>query len=210
MSTAPAHILIPAKGGSTRIPGKNLQEITPGVSLLEWTVQNYRRWFPETPIHIATDCVDIKRLAVSLGCQLYGLTREDLDDKRTGTELLCEFLAVYPERPVLLAQTVAPFTFRSEVLAALDSGLPVCRSGHAMTLHTPHNAGVLSQDIEPTSVVSGNFIIVSDDKIPWRDWLQPQYRAPVSWLSRLDINTAGDLEQARMIARGVTQAELDN
>lgn len=209
MSTAPAHILIPAKGGSTRIPQKNLQEITPGVSLLEWTVQNYRRWFPEAPIHIATDCVDIKRLAVSLGCQLYGLTRDDLDDCRTGTQLLVEFLAVYPERPVLLGQTVAPFTFRSEVLAALDSGLPVCRSGHAMTLHTPHNPEVLSQHIEPTNVVSGNFIVVQNDSIPSREWLLPQYRAPVSWLSRLDINTTDDLEQARMIARGVTQAELD-
>lgn len=203
-------ILIPAKGYSKRIVSKNLQAIHLDKPLIRWTLENYRRWFPRAKIHVATDDCAIKRIAVLCGCELYGLTAEDIDDTRNGTNLLSEFAHVYrDDRPILLAQCTSPFTFESEVLAALEIKKPVVWSASIGILHTPETDQTLSQHIKPSVVVTGNFIVVNDVSVPADIWTNSDYAVPVSKLSALDINTHDELALARFLAARIKQSDLD-
>lgn len=55
--------LIPVRGGSKGIPGKNLAEIVPGVSLLEWTIRQAVEVFPARDVFVSSD--DPAMLAVA-------------------------------------------------------------------------------------------------------------------------------------------------
>lgn len=205
----PERVLIPAKGTSHRIARKNLQVISQGKSLLQWTIENYRRWFPTAAIHVATDDLEIELIATELHCHIYRLTDDDSADRRTVSDLLREFLSRYPERPLLLAQCTSPITFFSDVYAALESRRPISVSGYFATLHTARTGEALSQDIPLTPCITGNFAIVNTAHFPVDVRGRTELIAPVKWLSQIDIDTHEDLEQARLVAVATTQDVLD-
>ena len=201
-------ILIPARGQSTRIPHKNLQELVPGKSLLQWSIEFYKRALPGVPIHVATECHDSSKLATSLGCQLHGRVPADIVDARGGWEILRDFMECYPGSEVLLAQCTSPFTYRTELYRALLNPLPYVYSAYQGTLHTCGDGNAKSQDLPVTTIVAGNFAIARQ---PWgvdSIWRHPAFASQVSWLSAIDINTHDDLEEARKIASRITLDHL--
>lgn len=205
----PNRILIPARGGSTRIKKKNLQEIVPGKSLLQWSIELYQRFLPGVPIHVATECHETSKLAVRLGCLLHGRVLEDIQDIRSGWCILQDFMDCYPGDTVLGVQCTSPFTYRSELLRALANPLPYLYAAYQGTLHTCGDGSAKSQTLPTSTVITGNFYLARQafpDPVVWR---LPQFATPVSWLSGIDINTPDDLEEARKIAKRISHDDLD-
>lgn len=200
-------ILIPVRGNSTRIPQKNLQELVPGKSLLQWSIELYRLFLPGVPIHVATECPQLSKLAVKLGCFLHGRTLADIQDQTGNPDILNDFLECYPDDTVINVQCTSPFTFCSELMAALEKPGRLVYSAYQGTLHTCGDKLAKSQDLPIQTVVTGNFGVVRQP-IGGDDWRQPRFASPVSWLSAVDINTPDDLQQARFLAHRITQQDL--
>ena len=212
MSNAPApdellRILIPARGNSTRILQKNLQELVPGKSLLQWSIELYQLFLPGVPIHVATECPQISKLAVRLGCLLHGRTLDDIQDKQNDPTILNDFLACYPGETVIHAQCTSPFTFYSELMLALQHPTQLVYSAYQGTLHTLNTGEAKSQALPCSTVITGNFWItrgVTAD-VACRQLSQA---SPVSWLSAIDVNTPDDLRQVRFLAKRISQQDL--
>jgi len=197
-------ILIPARGGSTRIKKKNLQEIIPGKSLLQWCVELYQAMLPGAPIVVATECHDTSKLAISLGCLLHGRRLEDINDTRDGHGILQDIIDCYPKSHILLAPCVAPFTFRSEVINALDTPKPFLCSAYTGPIYLASYGSMKSQDWPKQVMFSGNFMLArqmfTDSSVFYTD----DAASSVSKLSMLDINTQDDLEHAQALAKVIT------
>jgi len=200
-------ILIPARGGSTRIPHKNLQEIIPGKSLLAWSIELYQRMLPGVPIVVATEDHETSKLAIRHGCELHGRCLEDIQDTRQGDGILADVIDCHPGETILLIQCTSPFTYRSEIEKALASPLPYIYSAYVGPLHQCGDGNTKSQQLPTTTVVTGNFAIARQ---PFNEsqrngiWRHPAFASPISWESSLDINNPADLESARRMARSLT------
>ena len=197
-------ILIPARAGSVRIPRKNLQEIVPGKSLLQWTIELYHRVLPGVPIVVATEDHETSKLAISLHCQVHGRCMEDIQDTRQGDGILSDLIECYPGETIMLVQCTSPFTLRSEIERALANPLPYVYSAHQGKLHTCEDGGARSQDLPPITLVTGNFAIARQ---PFHDtviWRHPQFASQVGLSSSLDINTPAALDEARAMAKALT------
>lgn len=200
-------IVIPARGGSTRIPRKNLQWIVPGKSLLQWAVEFYQRALPGVPIVVATEDHETSKLAITLGCQLHGRCIEDIQDTRAGSGILFDMLDCHPGETILLAQCTSPFTLKSELSRALSNSLPYVQSAHIGKLHPIGDAKTKSQNLPTTTVFTGNFIIAREP-FPAGLLCLPQFASHVSLLSAIDINNQSDLDEARHLAEIITHDYL--
>ena len=206
-------ILIPARGGSTRIPHKNLQELTPGKTLLAWTLELFSALLPGVPITIATEDHETNKIALEHGCELHGRTLDDIQDNRDCYGIFRDVMDCYPDAEVLLTGCTSPFLYRSELELALANPLPYVYSAYTGALHTAATGDQKSQDIAPSTILTGNFFLARQ---PWLRrhqpaiWSHPAFASPVSWESATDINTPADLDSARRLARGLTLDVLLN
>lgn len=198
-------VLIPAKGTSKRIPKKNLRELIPCVSLLAWTITNYQRWF-DFEIHVATEDKDTIDIATRLGCKIFDITEDDINDNRCGSGLLNHFLDTYHE-PTILAQCTSPFTFKYDVVNALKNLKTIAYSGYKGVFHFCEYNGILSQSIPEVKLHTGNFYIAKHS-VDLKEWAKEEYMHEVNLISMLDINTEKDLRLARWLALRITPDDL--
>lgn len=203
------NILIPAKSTSTRIPRKNLQLITDNKSLLQWSIENYKRWFPDASISVATEDEETAEQAKILNCNIYPLKPEDLNDTRNARELFYEYLGTVLDRPSILVQCTSPFTLKRDVLEALKSSEQASYAGHKGVLHETLYGRELSQNIKEKAIIAGAFYIIKNE-IPTDDWwLDDKYLSQVHMITMLDINTQEDLNRAKWLAQSLKQISLD-
>ncbi len=203
------NILIPAKSTSRRITRKNLQNLTEDKTLLEWSIDNYRRWFPEAKFYVGTEDIETINIAQSNGCEIYPLIQDDLEEKRNGTDLFHEYLEIVYDRPSILVQCTSPFTFKNEVLRSLNNGKKIGFSAYKAILHELQFLQVLSQYIEPKVILTGNFLTVQEGIPKKEEWGYLEYLIEVNMISSLDINTLEDLEMCRWIAKYIPQQAFD-
>lgn len=193
-------ILIPARGGSTRIKQKNLQEIVPGKSLVQWCVELYQAMLPGTPIVVATECHETSKLAIKLGCALHGRRPEDIDDTRPGYGIIQDIQDCYPDDDVMLVHCTSPFTFKSEVIKALDKSYPFIMSGYQDRIYLPSYGHAKTQTYPVTTVFTGNFMIA---RAPFENnsvFTQEQSLSVVSRVSSHDIDEQLNLDEVRRLA----------
>lgn len=201
-------VLIPAKGHSERIWRKNFQPLKDNISLLAWTIMNWKRMFPHAVIYVASDDVEAKQIAKDNGAFYYFDNPYKIATGRGGTGLFVEFCDWSVVRPVVCAQCTSPFTFKCDVELALRKPGMIVRSGYVSTFHTRENQDLNSQDIAPTTVVTGNFLIARHDVSQVKDWCEPQMISPVNPIAAIDINEPADLEIARWVANCITIEDL--
>lgn len=206
----PVRVIIPARGRSTRIPKKNLQEIVPGKSLLQWCIELYHRYLPEATIVVATEDHETSKLALSLGCELHGRVLEDITDERSGWGVVQDMVDCYPNDQILCVQCTSPFTFRSEVLGALAQPKPYVHSAYIGQMMLQSCVGTRTQNTAEQMLLLGNFYIVRQQFTDIKIWADRQYAYPMSWLSAIDIDEPNDLDHVRQIATVVTQDFLYN
>ena len=87
--------LIPARGGSVRIPKKNVRDFR-GRPIIEYGIECAKRTGLFDQVWVTTDDPDIERLAIANGCQVF---RRPADDGSRGTqevarEVLMELISV--------------------------------------------------------------------------------------------------------------------
>lgn len=119
-------IIIPARGGSKGIPGKNIKLLN-GKPLIQYTIDPARELFPDDQICVSTDDFNIKIVVEELGLKVPFLRPEALATDEAGTyEVLLhaiEFyetnLHYYPDTLILL-QATSPFRNAKQIKEALE------------------------------------------------------------------------------------------
>ncbi|MDD7461673.1 MAG: acylneuraminate cytidylyltransferase family protein [Prevotellaceae bacterium] len=117
-------IIIPARGGSKGIPGKNIKELA-GKPLLNYTIELARKLAADEDICLSTDDLDIVNVAESCGLKVPFLRPANLATDYIGTyEVLLHALNFYEEQghfyeKIILLQNTSPFRKKEQVEEAL-------------------------------------------------------------------------------------------
>lgn len=119
-------VVIPARGGSKGVPGKNIKLLR-NKPLIEYTIQAARDVFNDEVICVSTDDLAIKDFVQSLGLSIPFLRPKELATDNSGTyEVLLNALTHYegigywPDTIILL-QPTSPFRNGKHIREALES-----------------------------------------------------------------------------------------
>ncbi|RKS50591.1 N-acylneuraminate cytidylyltransferase [Gillisia mitskevichiae] len=117
-------VVIPARGGSKGVPGKNIKEFG-GKPLIQYTIDAARDIFKDKDIIVSTDSEKIKTSVESLGLKVPFLRPAELGKDTSGSqEVLLHALSFveskgfYPQTLILL-QPTSPFRNSSHIEEAL-------------------------------------------------------------------------------------------
>ena len=80
--------IIPARGGSKRIPRKNIVEVN-GKPMIAWTIEAALRTERFSNVFVSTDCLEIAKVATDYGAEVPFLRDEYADDFCTVSEATC-------------------------------------------------------------------------------------------------------------------------
>lgn len=118
-------IVIPARGGSKGVPGKNIK-LLGGFPLIQYTLDAANALFPPELICVSTDALEIKECVEQLGWKVPFLRPSELATDTAGTyEVLLhaiayhENLGYFPDTLILL-QPTSPFRTSKHIAEALD------------------------------------------------------------------------------------------
>lgn len=115
--------LIPARGGSKRLPGKNAKELL-GKPLINYTIEAALGCQAVTSVYVSTDSPEIMRISRDAGAMVPGLRPPELSADDTPTMAVVQhFLqSAFPERPpeiLLLLQPTSPLRTSRHIAEAL-------------------------------------------------------------------------------------------
>lgn len=213
--------LITARGGSKRIPRKNLRELA-GIPLIGWTIRAALAAKAVTKVIVSTDCMEIAEISRSLGAEVPFVRPSELSGDRSShydvvahalewleltdgglPELLCLLQPTSPLRsPDDIDQVVGLVCKRHA-----DSGIAVSPvavhpsymyrlddDGLASSYLPPHQGYLRSQDVEPLYYVNGAVYVLRPTSFRQRDTVLSQN--PVAYVmprSRsIDIDEEAD------------------
>jgi N-acylneuraminate cytidylyltransferase len=117
-------IIIPARGGSKRIPRKNIKPLN-GKPLIEYTIDVARKLAPDYNICVSTDDMEIAETVEQYGLKIPFIRPQCLSTDNAGTyEVLLHALNFYEQQGifytnVILLQTTSPFRNVEHVKEAL-------------------------------------------------------------------------------------------
>lgn len=196
-------ILILAKGTSTRVPLKNWRMFA-GLPLVGWPIHHARSWFPSARVFVASEYGPIQKYAISAGCHIYPLREKYLRDGRTASDLIGDFCAASRADLCVALQPTSPFVFENDLRGAIADPRPYVRSGWRRAEHTPKTGATLSQEIPPSTFLTGCFWAAKRTGVrpPPGVWTREgSVYACESPLCRVDINSPSDFARAEWVAR---------
>ena len=182
--------LITARGGSKRIPGKNIRPLG-GRPLIVWSIES-AKGFPEIcDILVSTDDEAIAEVARNAGALVPWQRPADLaNDTASSVDVALHALNWYECENgkvdgLLLLQPTSPFRTRETVLRGItifraNQGQPIigvspaeshpmrCFRVHDQVMHTFCDGGGLhlrSQDLPPAYAVNGAFYLIAPDQL---------------------------------------------
>jgi CMP-N-acetylneuraminic acid synthetase len=88
--------IIPARGGSKGIPGKNIKELC-GKPLIAWTIEAAKKSKLLDRTLVSTDCEDISRVAGQFGAEVLQRPEELATDESTTISVLEHIARQFPE-----------------------------------------------------------------------------------------------------------------
>ena len=182
--------LIPARGGSKRLPGKNIK-LLGGKPLINWTI-GVAQGIPEIcEILVSTDAPEIALVAKKAGANVPWLRPEILStDQATSVDVALHALDWYEAENgvvdgLLLLQPTSPFRtqatikrgielFKNQSYRAVMGVSPVqdhpmwtfkMKDGYLVPYMENHGFGIRSQDLEPALVANGGFYLISPKEL---------------------------------------------
>ncbi|MDB4877475.1 MAG: acylneuraminate cytidylyltransferase family protein [Gemmatimonadetes bacterium] len=221
--------LVPARGGSKRIPGKNIRELG-GRPLIEWSI-GVARDIPEIcDIVVSTDDFVIANVAKAAGALVPWLRPELLStDTASSIDVCLHALDWYEaERGevggLLLLQPTSPFRSRESVERGIElfrthNGRTVvgvspakshpmwCVRVTELTMHPfmdMSNVPARSQDLPPAYVINGTFYLASPDALRGQRSFEGADTIPLvidSPAESIDIDTEWDWAVAETVVR---------
>nr|WP_256534280.1 pseudaminic acid cytidylyltransferase [Lewinella sp. JB7] len=206
--------IIPARGGSKRIPRKNIRPFL-GKPIIAYSIAAALECGLFDEVMVSTDDAEISQVATSLGADVPFLrSAETSNDTATTLDAITEVIDAYGDRGVSFASVcciypaspfVTPDLLRSGydllerqsfdcVFPVLRYGFPVQRSltlndDRRMRMRYPHHLTSRSQDLEPTYHDAGMFY-----------WFRPE---PVLSAGRLWTDNTGCLEIDELAAQDI-------
>lgn len=118
-------IVIPARGGSKGLPGKNIKKLN-GKPLIHYTIESARKIFRDDQIYVSTDDVEIKKVAERTGLKIPELRPDHLaTDHASSQDVLLHCLdrsnaQGYNPDTIILLQVTSPFRNEHHIQGALD------------------------------------------------------------------------------------------
>ena len=178
-------VVIPARGGSKRIPNKNIKEIF-GQPMIYWPLMEIQKIFNRDNVLISTDSEMIKGFIEKKGLSVPFMRPENLSDDFTGTATVVEhalnwyeanvkkvdfILTVYPTAVLLSEEDIrAAITVLSEdeecdsVMSATNFAFPIQRAvyendGGYAEMFDPKYYSARSQDLIEAKHDAGQFYL---------------------------------------------------
>ncbi|WP_026915716.1 cytidylyltransferase domain-containing protein [Christiangramia portivictoriae] len=118
-------VIIPARGGSKGVPGKNIKELG-GKPLIQYTIEAAKELFEDSQIIISTDCNDIKETVENFGLKVPFLRPAHLATDTAGTYEVLLHALKYAENygfnpeTLLLLQPTSPFRNAAHIREAVE------------------------------------------------------------------------------------------
>lgn len=225
--------VIPARGGSKRLPGKNIRSLD-GKPLIAWSIAFAQSipWFDR--VEVSTDSADIAKCCEAAGLAVPRLRpAEFATDEASSVDVALDVLA-WCERlgenfdAVALLQPTTPWRRAehwNEALAQLEAdrsldavvGVGPAQSHPYLTFRVSEGGGLLpwiaerpaslrAQDLEPAFVVNGALYLVRCEALQRERSFLPQQIASVQMddpLDNLDIDTEFDWRVAESAVAGM-------
>jgi len=218
-------VIIPARGGSKRIPKKNIKTIL-GQPMIYWPLKELSKEFKPENILISTDDKNIITLVEKIGLNVPFLRPKNLSDDFTGTIPVINHalewyennikkvdfvVIVYPTALFLkmndLKKAIKMLKSNKEnelVMSATDFPSPIQRGiyldkfGFAKMFY-PYNYDIRSQDLKPAYYDAGQFYVWRSESIRQSKTLVNS-KAQLLKINRnfvIDIDTTEDVEIAK-------------
>ena len=221
--------LILARGGSKRLPGKNIRELG-GKPLIAWSIEVARKIPEVCDTLVSTDCSDIAAVSRNEGALVPWMRPENLSiDTATSVEAALHGLDWYESTHgsvdgLMLLQPTSPFRKLRRIQEAIslfesDRDSPVV-SVSAVPIHPAWcffvNQGSLvpvldwekmqcrSQDLDPAYILNGSIYLIAPDVLRRDRTFVPQNSRPVIMTEAdesLDIDTDIEWRVAQEIVR---------
>ena len=178
-------VIIPARGGSKRIPNKNIKSIC-GQPMIYWPLMELRKMFKADNILVSTDSNSIKSTVEQKGLKVPFIRPKSLSDDFTGTVPVVTHalswyeknvkevdyvLTVYPTAILLRGEDIcsAMATLRHDIscdsiMSATNFSFPIQRAvfenidGYA-EMFEPHHYSTRSQDLIEAKHDAGQFYL---------------------------------------------------
>ncbi len=219
--------IIPARGGSKRIPDKNIIEFK-GKPMIAWTIEAARESRVFDRILVSTDDVNIANVALQYGADVPFLRTEYADDyspvSKATTAALVQAINYWEENYELVVQLMANCPLRSavDINAAMEAFLKKGREfqiscfkygwmnpwwavklgveGQPEQLF-PEAVDKRSQDLPALYCPSGAIWVAKVEKLlEHKNYYGPGHTfEPLSWVSAVDIDDYDDLSFAKSV-----------
>jgi CMP-N,N'-diacetyllegionaminic acid synthase len=124
-------VIIPARGGSKGVPGKNIKRLN-GKPLINYTIEAAREVFSDEHICVTTDSSEIKSVAEETGLLVPFIRPAELATDTAGTHgALLHAIEFYEKKGykpdvIVLLQPTSPFRMASHIRGALQVFDNVC------------------------------------------------------------------------------------
>lgn len=220
-------VLVPARGGSKRLPGKNIK-LLGGKPLINWSIEIAQGIPDICEILVSTDDPAIALVAKEAGANVPWLRPEALaTDQATSVEVALHALDWYESENgvvdgLLLLQPTSPFRtqakirlgielFKSHSYRAVIGVSPAedhpmwtfkMDSGFLVPFMESHGFGTRSQDLEPAFVANGGFYLISPVELRKSKSFVNVEQIPLlgeSYKESLDIDTELDFKLAEYL-----------
>lgn len=224
-------VLILARGGSKRLPGKNIRPLG-GKPLITWSIDVARSVPYRCDTLVSTDCSVIADIAREAGAMVPWLRPESLaGDTTTSAEAAIHALDWYEQTHslidgVLLLQPTSPFRETATIVKGVELYISGDRNAvigvsptHAHPAWTyrlvegclspffrEYGSELRSQDLPPAYVVNGSFYLVSPEVLRCMRSFMPERCVPLVIDSRkesLDIDDEWDFRLAELMLSGI-------
>lgn len=225
--------LILARGGSKRLPGKNIK-ILGDRPLINWSISTAKSIPEICDILVSTDDPKIRDVAIKAGALSPWLRPKSLShDSSSSVDASIHAIDYYeskfgPVDGLLLLQPTSPFRSLKKIVEGINlfnsnknvSVLGVSpshahpkwtftiNSGVLKTYHKDHGLNLRSQELEPAYVINGSFYIISPSTLRDHKSFFVNRSLPLIMNSRieaLDIDTYEDWKIAESLAANFNQ-----
>lgn len=216
--------LITARGGSKRLPGKNIRTLG-SKPLIAWSIDTVRTVPEVCDILVSTDDIEIKTVSERYGAYVPWLRPEELaTDTASSVDVALHAIDWYenekgPIDGVLLLQPTSPFRAQEKIKEGIKRyieseytpvlGVSPTHAHPKWTFKieneslTPyleeHGLNTRSQDLEPAYVVNGSFYLISCADLRKEKSFIGKNTIPLiidSDIESLDIDTESDWQYA--------------
>jgi len=219
--------LIPARGGSKRLPGKNMRMLC-GKPLIEWSINTAKNILEICDILVSTDSSKIAEICKESGVLVPWLRPADLaTDTASSVDVAIHALDWYESKHgrvdgLLFLQPTSPFRTKETVLRGIElfsqnNRQPVLGvspvkahpmwtlrmdGAHLVPYMQEHGLEARLQDLPPAYVVNGSFYLISPTELRACKSFVGIKTVPLlieSQQEALDIDTEWDFKMAEIV-----------